>query len=236
MEQHGHLEKEHIIASFSFELNQLTIKAIQERTINDLLVNVSTDLAEAVAKNVGVKLTAKPKVKPHNKKSNALSMDKLAPNIKGRKVAILAGDGVNGDEVSELKAFLKSNGALCEVIAKYNGNIKAADGSAIAVDRVAVNAPSVIYDAVFVPSGSASAVGEMGIAVHFLAEAYMHGKAIAAVGDDGEAVLKKAKIPVGDDAANVGVTVDKKLKPLIKSFSDAMLKRHYDRNVEAIPA
>ncbi len=230
-------EKEHIIAAFSFELNQLTIKAIQERFINDILVNVALELAEEVARNVGIKITASPKVKPHSRKSAALSMDKPAPGIKGMKVAILAGNGVDGDEVAEMKTYLKSQGAVAEVVAKYNGTIKAGDGSIIPVDRVAANAPSVIYDAAFIPSGSAAAVAQMGIAIHFVSEMYTHGKAIAAAGNDGAELLKSAQVLcVGTDALKLGVILHEKTKPLIKSFSDAMLKRHYDRDVDNIPA
>ena len=212
------------------------MKSIQERVVNGLLVNVAAELAERVANNVGVDITAKPRAKPHDKTSPALSMDKPAPGIKGKKVAILAGDGVDAAQVSELKATLMARGALAEVIAKYAGSIKGSDGSAIPVDRVAVNAPSVIYDAVFIPSGSAPAVGKLGMAVHFVAEAYMHGKAIAAAGDDGAAVLKKALSPATAATLKLGVATGSDTAALIKDFTHAMLKRHFDRDVESIQA
>jgi catalase len=226
-------EKDHIVKAFSFELNQCMMAEIKSRVVNDLLVNVASELAEQVAMNIGVKITSSPKVKPHKRTSPALSMDKLAPGIKGRKVAILAGDGVDAKQVSKLKATLISQGAMAEVIAKFPGTIKASDGKMIAVDRVAANAPSVIYDAVFIPGGSAAAVAQLGVAVHFVTEAYVHGKAIGA-GSDGIEVLKKAQIPVGGKA--LGVATGDNVSELVEEFTTAMLKRHYARDVAHMPA
>ena len=183
---------------------------------------------------MGVDVTATPKVKPHNKTSPALSMDKLAPGIKGKKVAILAGDGVDSKQVSKLKSVLLEQGGLFEVIAKFPGTIKGSDGKEIAVDRVAANAPSVVFDAVFIPSGSAAAVAELGMAVHFVTEAFVHGKAIAAAGD-GEIVLKKAQIISDSASKQPGVVSGTDINAVVDGFTKAMLKRHYDRAIEAMP-
>jgi catalase len=228
-------EKDHIVKAFSFELNQCKISEIKSRVVNDLLINVASELAEKVAANIGVAITASPKIKPHKKTSPALSMDKLAPSIKGRKVAILTGDGVDAKQISQLKAVLSEQGALWEVIAKMPGKIKSAEGKEIAVDRVAVNAPSVVFDAVFIPGGSAQAVADLGIAVHFVTEAYVHGKAIAAVGD-GVQVLVKAQIPAHENSTSTpGVVSGKVAAKVIAEFTEAMRKRHYDRAVDAMP-
>jgi catalase len=228
-------EKDHIVKAFSFELNQCMMGEIKSRFVNDLLVNVAGELAEKVAANIGVEITAKPKVKSHKRTSPALSMDKLAPTIKGRKVAILAGDGVDGKQVTKLKAALTGQGATCEVIARMPGKITATDGKEIAVDRVAANAPSVVFDAVFVPGGSAAGVAEVGIAVHFVTEAYVHGKAIGA-GGDGIEVLAKAQIPIGEGSEPApGVVGGTDMPTVIQEFIEAMRKRHYDREVDSLP-
>jgi catalase len=191
---------------------------------------VAAELAQKVAKNIGVEITATPKVKPHKRTSPALSMDKLAPNIKGSKVAILAGDGADARQITELKKQLLARGAMAEVIAKMPGTIAGSDGKPIAVDRVAANAPSVVYDAVFIPGGSAPAVAQLGLALHFVTEAFVHGKAIAA-GGDGVEMLNKAQVA----STAPGVVTDKNPATLVKGFIAAMLKRHYDRDVESLP-
>ena len=58
--------------------------------------------------------------------------------------------------------------------------------------------PSVVYDAVFVPGGSASiaALRADGDAVHFVSEAFKHAKAMAAAGEGAE-LLRAAGVPGG---------------------------------------
>ncbi len=237
-------EKEHIVASFSFELNMLETKAVQERVVNELLVNVSAELAKKVAANIAVKVTGKPKVKAHDRSSVALSMNKPADSIKGRKIAILVAAGAEGRQIREIQSSLRKMGAVVEVISRVAGTVKSADGSEIAVDHAAPNAPSVIYDAVFIPGGkeSAAAMVQQGLAVHFVAEAYFHGKAIAAMGEGVELLAKaQLKVASGDQtvATNQGVVTAPArgdVKAVIRSFVDAMMQRHYERPVESVPA
>jgi len=176
-------EKNHIISAISFELNQCQVKAVKQRVLDELLVNVADELAQKVAKNIGLVANAKAKMKSHDRASKALSMDKPCADIVGRKVAILGGAGVDGKQVAALKARLKKEGAMAEFIAQTGGTIESVEGSAIVVDRAAPNAASVIYDAVFIPGGkSASVLAKMGLAVQFVSEMYAHGKPI---GGDG---------------------------------------------------
>jgi catalase len=229
-------EKKHIVDGFSFELNQLETKAIQERVVNELLLNVAAELAQKVAMNIGVEINGKAKAKPHNKTSAALSLDKPSDHIRGRKIAVLAADGVDGGPLKKAMTHLKSLGAIVEVIAKVAGTIKAADGSEIKVDRAAPNAPSVVYDAVLIPSGKANTASllKLGLAVHFVTEAYAHAKPIAAIGD-GIEVLKKAQVDA--DAKQGVIAGDKDLDATMESFVQALMKhRFFERPIEMIPA
>ncbi len=239
-------EKKHIVQAISFELNMVETKAIRERVVNELLANVADELAIKVAENIGVTVTATKKAAPAAIKSSpALSMDKIADNIKGRKIAILVADGVEAAQVTALKSQLKSLGATAEVIAKVSGTVKAADGTEVAIDRAAPNAPSVIYDAVIIPGGKASAatLAQMGTAVHFVAEAYAHYKPIGAIGD-GSSLLKKAWTPsvapnmqVASAQGVVTAPDTKDVGAFLKVFVEAMLKhRHFERDTEMVPA
>jgi catalase len=229
-------EKKHIVDGFSFELNQLETKTIQERVVNELLVNVADELARKVAMNIGVEVKGKAKAKPHNKTSAALSLDKPSGHIRGRKIAVLAADGVDGAPLKKAMTHLKSLGAVVEVIAKLPGTIKAADGGEIKVDRAAPNAPSVVYDAVLVPSGKecTAALMKQGLAVHFVTEAYAHAKPIAAIGD-GIELLQKAQ--VDGDAKQGVIAGNKDLTATLESFVQAIMKhRHFNRPFDMIPA
>ncbi len=235
-------EKTHIVDAFSFELNQCDTKMVQQRVVDEILANVDAQLASRVAQKIGATVTAKGKANlGAGKSSPALSFTTHpVKTIRGRKVAVLAADGVNGEQVQALKAALMAGGAKAEVIARFAGTIKDAAGKEIAVDKAAPNAPSVIYDAVFVPggAGSLSTLKTFGPAIHFLNEAYSHGKAIAAVGDAAE-LLKETAIAkfMGTGVTQSSVVVGSDVKSVLTSFVEAMsAHRDYTRMAEAVPA
>ena len=223
-------ERDHIVDAISFELNQCEVDEVKQRTLDELLINVSPVFANRVAKNIGMTVKAKAKVPPHDRRSPALSMDVPATSIKGRRVAILAGEGSDAKQVHALLAALKAEGAMGELVSKNAGPLKLSDGSSMKVDRPAVNAPSVIYDAVFVPGGlGAAAVAKLGLAVHFVSEAYYHGKPIGAAGE-GVDVLAKA----GVDTAAAGVVTG---ADAAERLPAALLKHRYpNREKESVPA
>lgn len=229
-------EKTHIVDAFSFELNQVETKRIQESVINDLLANVDKELASRVARKVGV--VVKTETKPNKgtgKSSPVLSMaNTIKDTIKGRKVAILAADGVNAEHVTALKAALKEGGAMGDVIARFAGTIKGSDGKEIPVDRAAPNAPSVVYDAVFIPGGQGvAALTQFGPAIHFINEAYTHGKAIAAVAE-GSDLLQKSSVGRNADE---GIVTGSDLKDVLQKFIEAVARHRVPtRNNETIPA
>ncbi len=253
-------EKQHIINAFSFELNMVMTREIKERYLNELLANVADELAQGVGKKIGIAvkrrkvagITPEANASAPSKQgkksaeaSPALSMDKAAADIKGRKVAILVADGVNAKDVAAIKSRLDAEKALYEVIAKLPGTVKAEGAGEVAVDRPAPNAASVLYDAVFIPGGaiSADALASFALAVQFVNEAHMHFKPIAAMGD-GVKLLAAANVPVGGNgnpkevSSELGVVTSNagsNGKVLINAFVEAMEQhRHYARDVETV--
>jgi catalase len=128
-------------------------------------------------------------------------MDKPPPTIKGRKVAVLLGDGVDTGEVEAMLEALSAAELVPETIGPRAGTVAASDGP-MKVNRAAPNAPSVVYDAVLVPTGVGPALAAQTLAQRFVHEAWRHGKPIA-VAPDAEALLEAAGVPASDD----GVTV-----------------------------
>ena len=210
-------EKDHIAAAFAFELNQVVDEVVRDRTMNEILVNIHEDLAALVSEATGIAVNpagspeaptpsaptpAGPLRKDAGKlRSPALSMDKPAPTIKGRKVAVLVGDGVDTGEVEAMLEALSAAELVAETIGPRAGMIAASDGP-MKVNRAAPNAPSVVYDAVLVPSGVGAALATQTLAQRFVHEAWRHGKPIA-VAPDAEALLEAAGVPASDD----GITV-----------------------------
>ncbi len=119
-------------------------------------------------------------------RTKGLSMTETPKNkIKGRKVAILAADGVAAEQVTALKQAIMAQHAKAEVVGTHLGSLTGADGSSVPVDKTFANSSSVMYDAVFVPGGeqSITTLLKNGDAHNFVDEAYKHAKTIAATGE-----------------------------------------------------
>jgi catalase len=193
-------EQNHLINALRFELGKVEHPEIRERMVN-ILTQVDKGLADKVAAGLGItaKAPAQPinhsvpadenpkeyqptKVKSSVASSRALSMaTSRKDSIATRKIAFLAADGVDEDSFNAMKKALESRGAVIKVVAPKLGFIKGSAGTAIKADESFLTATSVVYDAVFVPSGkkSIAALSAEAAAIHFLNEAYKHCKAIA---------------------------------------------------------
>jgi catalase len=243
-------EKEHIADAFAFELNQVESEEVRHHVMNELLVNIADALAEAVSAQTGIKIapvgtpknptpsapTPSGPLRPEAKElvSPALSQDKPGQTIKGRKIAILGGEGVDARQLKTAKQVLTASEAVVELIAAHAGTVADSAGKAQKVNRAAPNAPSVIYDAVLVLGGaSAGELAKSGLAIHFVNEAYRHGKPIAAIGE-GSLLLNACSL--GDVTAEEGVIVGDD-EHAIEDLITALLQHRFPRRrIAAVPA
>jgi len=186
-------EKAHIVAAYSFELNCVKTISVRENVVNNLLVNIHPVLAEAVARRIGVKITA-PMVEPHDKASPALSMDrKLTPDqLAGRKIAIIISSRSSADEVKAFRKVLESHKILSETVALTRD-----EHEELKVDTPFPNAASCLYDGAYVVGDAAKDLLCWHGAVAFVTDQYVHGKPIACSGgaDDGRDLLDAAGVP-----------------------------------------
>lgn len=231
-------EQEHIISAYSFELGKVEREFIRARQVNDILANIDLELAKRVAQNLGLPVPKAGTVKVAKtslERSPALSQANLLPaDIKTRKVAILAADGVDGAAIDAMKKALKAEGAHAKLLGPTSAPVKTADGKSMPVDASMEGLPSVAFDAVFVPGGAASikALSGDGVALHYLLEAYKHLKAIALHGE-AKQLLEVLKLE-----ADAGLIVGADAK-LSKGFIAAIGQhRVWDREAKAkgIPA
>ena len=178
-------EKEHLVEAAHFELGKVESKEVRERMV-ELFNHVDHQLAKSVAQGIGVAAPTKPVTQNHGKSSPALSMENTAKDtVKARKIAILAADGFNKSQLTEVKQALKAAGAHPEVVSKFKGVIKSAEGQEVEVDKTFLTAASVMYDAIYIPGGKQSVemLKIQGDAIHFVNEAFKHCKTIAATGE-----------------------------------------------------
>ena len=196
-------EQNHVVDAFCFELGKVDIPEIRQRMVG-LLTQVEASLARKVADGLGleVKKPEKPvnhqygadanpkdyqpvKVTQALATSPALSMaNTVKGNIKTRQIAFLAADGVEAKSVSDMKAALESQGAVVKIIAPHSGYIRDNTGNSIKVDHSILTFASVLVDAIYLPGGEKSVeiLKQIPKAIHFIDEAFLHCKAIAAEG------------------------------------------------------
>ncbi len=254
-------EKDHLVMALRFELGKLETPAIRERMVG-MLAHVDATLADRVAAGLGMDAVpsikaplnhsfpagAKPaEYQPRASKgkgvidrSAALSMAKTVKDtIKTRKVAILAGDGVDSASLSRVRKTLEAAGAQCKIIAPRLGHLKTAQGDRLPVDFSFLTSSSVLFDAVFVPGGEGSraALSGEGDAVEFVAEAYRHCKTLAASGEGVDFLLSCPGLEgVSRESGVDGVVLGggKGAEDRGRSFVEAIaLHRHWSRSKSA---
>lgn len=192
-------EQQHLVEAAHFELGKVEIEEIRERLVHHFS-QISSDLAKRVAEGIGVseiskeaketaeKVGEKPGQIPEDKRrverSEAISMESTVKDtIKSRRIGIVVGEGVNGNEVQQMKQALKEEDAHVKIISQYLGMVKTAEGDEIKIDKNYVTTGSIMYDAIYIPGGDhIEKLKNQGKAFHFINEAYKHCKPIAASG------------------------------------------------------
>jgi catalase len=242
-------EQQHIIDAFRFELGKVDHLHVRERMVANLN-HVDHDLAIAVAEGIGVEPPKKAEGKNHGKCSPALTQAEQPRSVATRKVAILAGDGVETGSLQPVIDHLTHLGATCEVVAPTDGELTTADGGSLEVDRAMNTMHPVLYDAVLVAGGAGSveAVRSKGELASWPVEAYKHAKPVAAIGS-GVRLLDELQLPGATlapatggltDAAGVVTLVGggtDQLRDFSEGFADAIAAhRHYDRPLERVRA
>ncbi len=254
-------EQNHIIDALTFELGMVKRAPIVDRMLF-LLSQIDGGMANKIAEGLGKKVPKsidgrlnldvgadagkETETKPAKKSSftsPSLSMaNTVMDTIKTRKIAILAGDGVDETSVNAMKKALTSEGASAAVVAPHGGSIKGSNGGEIRVDHSLLNAASVLFDAAYIPGGEASVTALLGNAktLHFVNEMFKHCKAIATTGEGIQVIAASAIGRTGRDhkggKADPALIVEEKksAKGIVSRFIEAISKhRNWDREKAA---
>ena len=215
------IEQAHIASAIVFELSKVMLSHVQLRILGQIR-NIDEDLAERIAKGLGVKLPAA--IAPARKivdlkTSMALSIVRnMKPLLQGRKVGILIHDGSDKGEIDKLKASIRQAGGKSVVIARQLKNIETSDGM-IDADGQLFGTPSCTVDAIALILSEKAAIelSNEAAAVQFVMDAFGHLKAIGH-SPHVDALLKKA-----------GVIADEGVTNLDNKFILAASKRFFDR-------
>lgn len=250
------IEQRHIIKALRFELGKVESAPVRSRMLG-LLSQVSGMLADQVAAVLGMKVPAQPE-KPmnhgvgadavgtkepkepskSNSTSDALSMIKnptVTPTIATRKIAFLCNDGVSEASVAAMKKALLERDAKACIIAPHLGAVPTAEGGALAADFSFFTASSVLFDAIFIPEGSAQTelAGNLD-AMEFINDAFRHCKIIGASGA-GAAVLTAPQCLAKDKSDGGIITADASDAPeFISNFLKAVAGHRFWEREEAL--
>ena len=208
-------EREQITHALQFELSKVATREIRLRMLNHLH-QINNVLGAQVALALGeAPRTAHPTAPPPGTAesnaqttvlANATSATSASGGLqrtrglsevegqpmtpKGRQVAILAADGVDGTQVEAMMAALTNAGAKGVVVGPHLGAL----GGGVEATMTFANTDSVLYDAVYVPGGAASAraLVQKGDAIFFIEESYKHAKPIATIAEGVEVLTASA--------------------------------------------
>ncbi len=233
------VEQAHIKAALRFELSKVTVPAVRERVLASLL-NVSQELASAVAADLGMDLPAPlPKalanpVAPEVNVSPALSLMALPGErgIRTRKVAVLIANGVEGESIASLQAALLDAGAVPRLIGPHLGTFTTASGDTLEADASLENEPGFLFDALVLPDGddAVETLSKIGLTMEFVKDQYRHCKTILALGASSE-LLEKAEIrpilPTGEDDPGLLIGKASEIDDLATRFMEAMAQHKH---------
>jgi catalase len=197
------IEKAHVQAAFSFELDHCDEAIVYERLTERLGV-VDGELANTIAEMVGGKKPIDVKPNPGKKAKNLSQLDFLpkTPTIKSRRIAIIIADGYDPIAFNAMYGAIKAQSALPFVIgprrsAIFSANEDSSSSKGIVPDHHLEGQRSTMFDAIFVPGGQKSiqTLSKNGRALHYIREAFGHLKAIGGTGEAVDLINKAIQLP-----------------------------------------
>jgi len=237
-------EKAHIIAAFRFELSKVTVPAIRERMVANLM-NVSRELGTSVATGLGMDtIEPSPRAiarvpRAEVRQSPALSL--LAHpgdgGIRTRKVALLVCDGVAGESLAATRKALLEAGAVPRLVGQRIGPFVTAEGKTLQAEASMENEPGPLFDALVLPDGerAVKTLAVDGRAGEFVKEQYRHCKPILVLGASSsllEGAGASRKLPDGSDDPGI-VHSEDDVEDAIAAFVEAISEhRHWVRETD----
>ncbi|MGW6880899.1 catalase [Streptomyces goshikiensis] len=205
------VEREHIIAAYTFELSKCYEQAIKERTLA-VLANIDGELCAQVAVGLGLPVPAATEPLADVHPSPRLSQVGDTWPLDGRVIGIVTGPATDMAGVREVREAVLDAGMVPLVIAPAGG-VLGDGGDPVTVQRTLATARSVEFDALVfagLPGAGADAYGARDAKagdprpgasdprlMALLTEAYRHGKAVAGWGG-AEALFEAVGISAGE--------------------------------------
>ncbi|MFJ5073683.1 catalase [Streptomyces sp. NPDC088553] len=227
------VEREHIIAAYTFELNKCHEQPVKERVLA-VLANIDPGLCAEVATGLGLSAPAPTHPLANVDPSPALSQLGRTWPVDGRVVGIIADPSCDLRGVRAVRDRVLTSGMKPLVIAPAGGTL-GPEKNPVAVQRTFATARSIEFDALILagtPQAAADAHGardakagapEPGSpdprVLLLLAEAYRHGKAIGGWNDSSR-ILEAAGIREDGPGLAFRATAAAALKDITRALAE----------------
>jgi catalase len=177
-------EKKHIIKAFHFEVGNVKDKQIKQRVV-EMFNNVDGELARQIAMGIGVNPPSVSGGTGVTDSSPAVSQENTITGARTRKVAIIADNGFNFNEVIQVKTVLEGAGIHVDIISKNLGMISSIEGQQLEVNKSFATSGSIMYDALYIAGGQQSIANLMMYkeTKDFVNDSFVHAKAIGATNE-----------------------------------------------------
>ncbi|MFJ6540664.1 catalase [Streptomyces sp. NPDC091385] len=222
------VEKEHIVAAYTFELGKCYEKAIKERGLQ-VLANIDPELCAGVAEGLGLPVPEPTVPLADVEPSPALSQVGRVWPVDGRIIGIVAGPDSDPEAVRAVQKAALAADVVPLIVAPTGGELPA-DGDPLTVQRSYATTRSTEFDAVLLagpaPVGDdaygardAKAGGADGTGVDprvalLLDEAFRHGKALGGW-NGAEETLRAAGIPLDAPGVVTGANATEVLEQIL---------------------
>jgi catalase len=222
------IEKSHLLAAFSFELDHCDEPIVYERLVKRL-TDIDLGLAQSVGKMVGGTVPENARQANHGKKAKGLSQLEYLPDqpvIASRRIGIIIADGYDPIAFNAIYGAVQGAKAVPLVIGTHRSATfadgESESGKGITPDHHLEGQRSTMFDAIFVPGGKQAieTLSKNGRALHYIREAFGHLKPIGATGEGVLLVEKALQLPEqvvtsGDNEAveSYGVVTLKSVHP-----------------------
>ncbi len=189
-------EKKHIIDAFSFELGKVKSMDVRQQVVN-MFANVDVGLATAVAEAIGAEFPTEANESPVTESSPAVSQQNTVKLPDTRKVAVLIGNGFDGEEVESVISSCVKAGMTVDLVSDKFGIRYGKNEIAAEIDETFLTVHPTLYDAIYVVGGEADNQKKFTMdIVDFINEAYKHYKAIG-IASTGKVFFEQSNAEMG---------------------------------------
>ena len=201
--------RQHLVDAYRFELGNVGNPPVVQKFIDNTINKIDNCLARRVAYGIGAQLPAKGSGPMTNVTNRTTPYPSLYPlgaasqkSNAGLTVAVVASDTLfSTADMGAVMSMLASQQVGLEVVAPRVGQLN----TGVVANASFIITSDIFYDAILIGSdcGNSSANALDANSMNFVMEAYGHGKAIAAIGSSGSAIVKSLGI-AGEPGVYVG--------------------------------